>query len=102
MLSHFSPAPIKQIVRYESNQPIKSKLTYRQSINQSINRKVYNGSLRLIDWLNPLSEKLPHGDDFRVGPKTNRTTQDNTVNIPSNWKSAEKNGRIKKKEIQKK
>ena len=24
----------------------------------------------LIDWLNPLLEKLPHGDDFRVGPIT--------------------------------
>ena len=23
----------------------------------------------LIDWFNPPSEKLPHGDDFRVGPK---------------------------------
>ena len=38
-------------------------------VNQSINPKVYNESLRLIDWFNPPSEKLPHGDDFRVGPK---------------------------------
>ena len=41
--------------------------------------KVYNGSLRLIDWFNPLSEKLPHGDDFRVGPKSDWTPRDNTV-----------------------
>ena len=35
MFGHFSPAPVKtQIGRYESNKPIKSKLTYRQSINQ--------------------------------------------------------------------
>ena len=57
----------QRIVRYESNKLIKSKLTYRQSINQS-NPKAYNASLRLIDWFNPLSEKLPHGDDFRVSP----------------------------------
>ena len=29
--------------------------------------KIYSESLRLIDWFNTLSEKLPHGDDFRVG-----------------------------------
>ena len=44
---HFAPP----FVRYESTKPIKSKFTYRQSINQSINRKFYNESLRLIDWL---------------------------------------------------
>ena len=59
-------------------------LTYRQSINQPkgwklpiwrwnwsgfVLMKVYNGSLCLIDWFNPPSGKLPHGDDFRVGPK---------------------------------
>ena len=63
-------------MRYESNKPIKSKLPYRQSINQP---KVSNESLRLIDWFNPPSEKLPHGDDFRVGPKSDRTPRDNTV-----------------------
>ena len=40
---------------------------------------VYNESLRLIDWFNPSSEKLPHGDDFRVGPKSDWTPRDNTV-----------------------
>ena len=29
-----TPPPQKEIVRYESNKPIKSMLTYRQSINQ--------------------------------------------------------------------
>ena len=38
MLSHFSPASVKQIMQYESNKPIKSKFTYRQSINQSTDR----------------------------------------------------------------
>ena len=42
-------------------------------VNQSINRKFYSESLRLIDWFNPPSEKLPHGDDFRVGPKSDST-----------------------------
>ena len=34
MFGHFSPAPHKNIIRCESNKPIKSNLTYRQSINQ--------------------------------------------------------------------
>ena len=42
---------------------------------------VYNENLRLIDWFNPPSEKLPHGDDFRVGPKSDRTLRDNAVFI---------------------
>ena len=33
----------------------------------------------LIDWLSPPSEKLPHKDDFRVGPKSDRTPRDNAV-----------------------
>ena len=33
-----APPPSKQIERYKSNKPIKSKLTYRQSINQSTER----------------------------------------------------------------
>ena len=33
----------------------------------------------MIDWFNPPSEKLPHGDDFRVGPKSDRTPHDKTV-----------------------
>ena len=36
----------------------------------------------LIDWLNPLSEKLPHGDDFRVDPKSDRTPRDKTIHVP--------------------
>ena len=49
-------------------------------VNQSINRpKVYNKGLRLIDWFNPPSEKLPRGDDFRVGPNSDRTLRDNTL-----------------------
>ena len=47
--------------------------------------KVYNESLRLIDWFNPPSEKLPHGDDFRVGPKSDRTPQDNTLHCIKFW-----------------
>ena len=35
--------------------------------------------LRLIDWFSPSSEKLPHGDDFRVGPKSDRKPRDNIV-----------------------
>ena len=35
----------------------------------------------LIDWCNPSSEKLPHGNDFRVGPKSDRTPRDNTVSV---------------------
>ena len=77
MFGHFSSTPVKQIGRYKSNKPIKSKLTYRQSIDW----KVYNDSVRLIDWFNPLSEKLPHGDDFRVGPKSDRAPRDNTVDV---------------------
>ena len=50
-------------------------------VNQSINPKVYSESLRLIDWCNPPSEKLPHGDDFRVGPKSDGTPRDKTVNL---------------------
>ena len=33
----------------------------------------------MIDWLNSPSEKLPHGDDFRVGPKSDGAPRDNTV-----------------------
>ena len=51
------------------NQSIQSDLV----ANQSIKQKFYNESLRLIDWFNPPSEKLPHGDDFRVGPKSDST-----------------------------
>ena len=74
-----APPPYKQIVRHKSNKPIKSKLTFRQSINQSTERFTIKVYAWLIDWLNPPSEKLPHGDDFRVGPKSERTPRDNTV-----------------------
>ena len=52
-----APPPCKQTVRYESNKPIKSKLTYRQ-INQSINQPrgpttkcFHHRNSWLIDWL---------------------------------------------------
>ena len=56
-------------MRYVSSKPIKSKLTYRQSINQSTGSTTNDSP----------SEKLPHGDDFRVGLKRDRTPLDNTV-----------------------
>ena len=37
--------------------------------------KVYAWLIDLIQ----ISEKLPHGDDFRVGPKSDSTQRDNTV-----------------------
>ena len=43
-----APPPWKQIVRYESNKPIKSKSTYRQSINQSSESLQRKSTL---DWL---------------------------------------------------
>ena len=76
VFGHFSPAPVKPIGRYKSNKPIKSKLTYRQSINQP---KGLQWNPRLISRFNAPSEKLPHGDDFRVGPKSDRTPRDKTV-----------------------
>ena len=78
MLSHFSPAPVKtdRAVRIQLTNQVKVNFIFNQSINQP---KGYNESLRLIDWFNPLSEKLPHGDDFRVGRKSDRTPRDNTV-----------------------
>ena len=54
VFGHFSPAPAKTDCAVRI---------------QSINRKIYNESLRLIDWFNPPWEKLPQGDDFRVGSK---------------------------------
>ena len=69
MLSHFSPAPVKtdRAAPIQSTNQVKVDFS---SINQSINREVSNESLGLIDWFSPPSEKLPHGDDFRVGPKS--------------------------------
>ena len=65
IFSHISPAPVKRdcVVR----------------ICTDVWLEVYNEGLRLIDWFNPPSEKLPHGDDFRVRPKGDRTPRDNTV-----------------------
>ena len=60
MLSHFSPAPVK------TDQAVRIQLISQVKVNFSL----INQSLRLIDWFNPPSEKLPHGDDFRVGPKS--------------------------------
>ena len=64
---------------YESNKPIKPKLAYRQSVNQPKGLQWESTLDWLIDWFNPPSKKLPHGDDFRVGPKSDRTPRDNTV-----------------------
>ena len=79
MSSPFSSAPVKtdRVVRIQSTNQGKVNSS---SINQSI-RKGFDESLRLIDWFNPPLEKLPHGDDFRVGggPKSDRTPRDNTV-----------------------
>ena len=62
-------------MRYESNKPNKSKLPCRQSINQPKGPTTED----------PQLEKLPHGDDFRVGPKSDRTPRDNTVLIGNVW-----------------
>ena len=80
VFGHFSPAPVKGGTN-PTNQSSQSWLI----LNQSINRKVYNDSLRLIDWFNPPSEILPHGDDFRMGPKSDRTPRDNTVTFELNF-----------------
>ena len=77
VFGHFSPAPRKN--RSCGKNPINQSSQSWLFLNQSINRKVYNESLRLIDWFNPLSEKLPQGDDFRVGPESDRTPRDNTA-----------------------
>ena len=69
------PPPWKQIERYESDKPIKSKLTYRQSINQSKGPTTKD----------PPLEKLPHGDDFRVGRKNDRTPRDNIVSVSKKY-----------------
>ena len=65
-----APPPSKQIVRYESNKPIKSKSTYRQSINQSTEWTHYKK--------HPVG-KIAHGDNFRVGPNSDQTPRDNTM-----------------------
>ena len=70
VFGHFSPAPPPP--------PRKNRLC-GTNLHGFVIIKVYNGSLRLIDWFNPPSEKLPHGDDFRVGPKSDRTPRDNAV-----------------------
>ena len=75
-----SPTPVKtdRAVRIQETNQVKVNSS---SINQSINWEVYNESLRLIGWFDPLSEKLPHGDDFRVGPNSDQTPRDNTVSL---------------------
>ena len=73
------PRPRKN--RSGGTNPINQSSQSYLIINQSINRKVYDTSLRLIDWFNPPLEKLPHGDDFRVGLKSDRTPWDNTVRM---------------------
>ena len=61
-------------------------------LNQSINQKVHNESLRLIDWFSPPSEKLPHGGDFRVGPKSDRSPRTNLNSKTKFWnKTTKKN-----------
>ena len=59
----------KAIEKSQSDEKIKAKLTHRQSINQPKGPSTKD----------PPLEKLPHGDDFRVGPKSDRTPRDNTV-----------------------
>ena len=63
MLSRFGPAPVKTDQAVRIQQANQVRLTI----------KVYNESLGLIDWFNPPSEKSPHGDNFRVGPKSDST-----------------------------
>ena len=53
-----APPPQKQIVQYESNKPVRSKSTYRQSINQSTKRTYCEvlqpslwGFVVILDWL---------------------------------------------------
>ena len=46
-----APPPWKQIGRCESNKPIKSKFTHRQSINQSINQQKGLQWKSTLDWL---------------------------------------------------
>ena len=60
-----------------TNQSSQSSLIINQSINQA---KDFQWKSRL-DWLILIHrwEKLPHGDGFRVGPKSDRTPQNNTV-----------------------
>ena len=65
VFGHFSPAPRKN--RSCNTNPINQSSQSSLIVNQSINWKVYNESLRLIDWFNPSSEKVPQGNDFRVG-----------------------------------
>ena len=43
--------------------------------------KVYNESLRLIDWFCTFSGKLPYGYDSRVNAKSDSTWRDNTVHV---------------------
>ena len=77
VFANFSPRPRQN--RSCGTNPINQSSQSWLIVNQSINRKSYNDSLRLIDWFNPLSEKLPHGDDFRVGPKSDRPLRANTL-----------------------
>ena len=72
VFGHFSPAPVKtdRAVRIQQTNQVKVNLSF---INQSINQPKRSSTK------GPPSEKLPHGDDFRVGPKSDRTPRDNTV-----------------------
>ena len=73
-----SPRPRKN--RSCGTNPINQSSQSSLIVNQSINRKLYNESPRLIDWFNLPSEKLPHGDDIRLGPKSDRTPPDKYSN----------------------
>ena len=56
MSSHFSPAPVKN--RSCGTNPINQSRQSWLIVNQSINQKVYNGGLRLIDWFDPGEQRV--------------------------------------------
>ena len=75
ILSHFSPAPVKsdRAVPIQQTNQVKVNLS---STNQSINRKLYDESPRLIDWFCTSLGKLPYGYSSRVNAKSDSTLRD--------------------------
>ena len=76
MLSPFSPAPVK---RSGGTSPISQSSQSWLIVNQAINRKVYDESLRLIDWFCTFPGKLPYGYNSRVNAERDSTSRDRTV-----------------------